>query len=123
MHVGGVCRSIRFSLLRDPSEDFGFPNFGQLCHTQIAENRGHEVCGLVLGYDHNVLIDTISMKLLNGLLYYHQPFHNHTSIELLGLDCKVEYTKANQGIMPEAHNIWVLYTQSEGNDPNNTFQG
>jgi hypothetical protein len=25
--------------------------------------------------------------------------------------------------MPEAHNIWVQYTQSEKNDPDNTFQG
>jgi len=25
--------------------------------------------------------------------------------------------------MPEVHNIWVQYTQSEENDLNNTFQG
>jgi hypothetical protein len=56
-------------------------------------------------------------------LYYRQPFHNPTSVERLGLDCKVEYTNANQGIMPESHNIWVQYTQSEENDLDNTFQG
>jgi len=32
----------------------------------------------------------------------------------------VEYTDANQGIMPEYHNIWVHYT---GSDLDNTFQG
>jgi hypothetical protein len=56
-------------------------------------------------------------------LYYRQPFHNRTSVERLGLDCKVEYSNTNPGIMPEAHKIWVLYTQSEENDLDNTFQG
>jgi len=74
----------------------------------------------VLGYDQNVLIDSVLIKLQNGLLYYCQPFHNPTSVEGLGLDCKVEYMDANQGIMPGSHNIWVHYTDS---DLNNTFQG
>ena len=65
----------------------------------------------MLGYDQNVLIDSIFITLQNGLLYYRQPFHNPTSVEHLGLDCKVEYTNANQRVMPEAHNIWVQYTQ------------
>jgi len=52
-----VYRSIKLTSLRDASEDFGIPNFGQLFHAQIEENRGHEVCGLVLGYDYNALID------------------------------------------------------------------
>jgi len=77
----------------------------------------------VLGYDHNVLLESTFIILQNGLLYYRQPFHNPTCIERLGLDCKVEYTNAKQGIMSEAHNIWVKYTQSEENDLNNTFQG
>jgi len=54
-----------------------------------------------------------------GCQYYHQPFHCPTSVECLGLDCKVEYTNANQRIMPESHNIWVQYTAS---DHDNTFQ-
>jgi hypothetical protein len=41
----------------------------------------------------------------------------------LGLDCKVEYTNANKGIMPEAHRILVQYVQSEENDLHNTFEG
>jgi hypothetical protein len=41
-------------------------------------------------------------------------------VEYLGLDCKVQYTDANQGIMRESHNIWVQYMDS---DINNTFQG
>jgi len=76
----------------------------------------------VLGYDLNVFIDSILMKLHNGLLYYRQPCHNPTSVERLGLDCKVEYINANQVIMPEAHNIWVQYTQSDENHLDNIFQ-
>jgi len=122
-HVRGVCRSIKLTSLRDTSEDFGIPNFGQLFQAQIEEDRGHEVSGVVLGYDQNVFLDSIFIKLQNGLLYYSQPFHNSTSVERLGLDCKVDYTNANQGIMPESHNIWVKYMQWEENDLDNTFQG
>jgi hypothetical protein len=122
-HVRGVCRSNKWTSLRVVSEDFGIPNFGQLFRIQIEGDWGPEVCGHVLEYDQNVLLDSIFIKLQNGLLYYCQAFHNPTSVEHLGLDCKVEYTNANQGIMPEPHNIWVQYTQSEGNDLDNTFQG
>jgi hypothetical protein len=122
-HVYGVCRSIKLASLRDASEDFGIPNFGWLFHAQIEEGWGHEVSELVLGYDQNVLLDSIFIKLQNVLLYYHQPFRCPTSVERLGLDCKVEYTNTNQGIMPEAHNIWVQYKQSGQNDLNNTVQG
>jgi len=114
---------IILSSLRDASEDFGIPNSGQQFLTPIEEDWGPEVCGLVLGYDQNVLIDSIIITLQNGLLYYREPFHNPTSVERLGLDCKGEYTNANQGVMAEAHIIWVQYTQSEANDLNNTFDG
>jgi len=77
----------------------------------------------MLGYDQNVLIDNTFIKLQNRLLYYRQPFHNPTSVERLELDCKVEYTNANQGIMPESHHIWVQYMQSEENDFDNNFEG
>jgi hypothetical protein len=56
-------------------------------------------------------------------LYYCQPYHNPTSVEHLGLDCKVEYTNSNQGIIPDAHNIGVQHKQSEENDLDNTVQG
>jgi len=115
-----VCRSIKLTSLRDASVDFRFPTFGQLFCTQIEHDWGHEVSGLVLGYDQNVLIDSVFIKLQNGLLYYHQPCHCPTSFEHLGLDCKVEYMDANKGIMPESHDIWVQYTDS---DLDNTFQG
>jgi len=121
-HVRRVCRSSKLTSLRDASEDFGMPNFGQLFCAQIEEDWAQEVSGLMLGYDQNVLMDTIFIKLQNRLLYYCRPFHCPTSVERLGLDCKVEYTNVNQGIMPEAHNIWVQYTQSEENDLDNTFQ-
>jgi len=88
--VRRVCRSIKLTSLRDTSEDFGIPNFGQLFRSQIEEDWGHEVCGLVLGYDQNVLLDSIFIKRQNGLSYYRQPFHCPTSVERLGLDCKVE---------------------------------
>ena len=122
-HVSRVFRGIKLSSLRDASEDFRIANFGQLFRTQIEQDCGHKVSGLVLGYDQNGLIDSISIKLWNGLLYYHQPFHNPTSVDCLELDCKVDYSNAIQGIMPEVHNIWVQYTQSEENDLDKTFQG
>jgi len=50
-HVLGVCRSIKLTSLRDASVDFGIPNFGQLFRTQIEDDWGHEVSGLVLRYD------------------------------------------------------------------------
>ena len=77
----------------------------------------------MLGYDQNILTDSLFIQLQNGLLYYCQPFHNLTSVECLELDFKGECTNANQGIMPEAHNILVQYTQSEENDLDNNFQG
>jgi hypothetical protein len=67
-HVCGVCRSIKLTLLRDASEDFGIPNIGQLFRTRIEEDWGHEVSGIVLGYDQNLLLDSILIKLQNGLL-------------------------------------------------------
>jgi len=69
-HVRGVCRSINLTSLRDASEDFGIPDFGQLIRAQIEDHWGHEVSGLVLGYDQNVLLVSIFIKLQNGLLYY-----------------------------------------------------
>jgi len=110
--ICGVCRRMTLTSLRDGSKDLRIPNFGQLFHTQIEDDWEHEVSGLVLIYDLNVLIDTIFIELQNRLLYYCYPFHNPTSVECLGLDCKVEITNANQCIMPEFHNIWVLYMQS-----------
>jgi hypothetical protein len=58
-HVRRVCRSIKLTPHRDASEDFRIPNFGQLFHQQIEETWGHEVTGLVLGYNQNVLLDSI----------------------------------------------------------------
>jgi hypothetical protein len=123
MHVCRVCRSIKLTSLRDALQDFRIPTFGQFFCTQIDEDWGPEVCRLVLRYDQNVLIESIFIKLQNGLLYYCEPFHNPTSVEHLGLDCKVEYINANEGIMPESHNIRVQYTPSEENGLNNTVKG
>jgi hypothetical protein len=119
-HVGRVCRSTKLSSLRDASEDFKIPTLGQWFRGQIEEYWGHEVSGLVLWYNQNLLLDSICIQLPNGLSYCCQPFHCPTSFELLGLDSKVEYTDANQGIMPESPNIWVQYMES---DLDNTFQG
>jgi hypothetical protein len=58
-----VCRSIKLTSLRDASVDFGIPNFGQLFRTQTEDDWGHEVSGLVLGYDQNVLIDSLFIEL------------------------------------------------------------
>jgi hypothetical protein len=119
-HVSGVRRCSILTSLRDALLDFGITHFGQLFHTQIEDDWAHEVSGLVLVHDQNVLIDSIFIKLQNGLLYYLQPFYGPTSVERLGLDCKGEYTDAYQVIMPESDNIWVQYTYS---DLDNTFQG
>jgi hypothetical protein len=63
-HLGEshVCRVSRFIKLTSPgdiSEDFGILNIAQLCCSQIEEDWGHDVCGLVLGYDQNILLDNI----------------------------------------------------------------
>jgi len=110
----------KLTSLRNGSVDSRIPNIWQLFRAQIEDNFVYEISGLVLRYDQNVVIDSIFIQLQNGLLYYCQPFHCPTSVERLGLDCKVEYTDANQEIMSESHNIWVQYTDS---DLNNTFQG
>jgi hypothetical protein len=119
-HVHGVFRILKFTSDRDASVEFGIPNTAQLFRTEIVHNWGHEVTELVLGYDQNVVKDCIFIKLQNGLSYYRQPFHCPTSVGHLGLDCKVEYSDANQEITRESHNIWVQYTNS---DCDNTFQG
>jgi len=119
-HIHRVCRSIKLSSVRDASNDFGIPNYGQLFRAWIDEDWGHKVSGLVLRYDPNVLLDMVFITHQNWLSYYRQLFHCPKSVECLGLDWKVEYTDANQGIMPESHNIWVQYTQS---DLENTCQG
>jgi hypothetical protein len=119
-HVRGMCRSIKLTSRRDASVHFGIPNFAQLFLPQIEDDWCHEVSGLVLVYDQTVLMDSVFINLQNGLLYYCQPFYCPTSVEHLGLDCKVEYMDANQGIMTESHNIWVQYKDS---DLDNTFQG
>ena len=112
-----MCQRIILTSLRDASDDFGISNLGQLLCSQIEEDWGNKVSGLVLGYDQNVLLDSIIIKLQNGLSYYRQPFHCPTSVERLGLDCKVEYTDANQGVMPESHNIRVRYMDSDLDKP------
>jgi hypothetical protein len=62
IHVCGECRGIKVASLRNASVDFGMPKFGQLFLTQIEDDWGHEVCGLVLGYDQNVLIARVFIK-------------------------------------------------------------
>jgi hypothetical protein len=69
-HVRGMCRSIKIPSHSDAAEDFGISNFGQLLRAQIEEDCRHDVCELVLRYDQNVLIDSIFIKLHNGLLFY-----------------------------------------------------
>jgi len=121
-HVSGVYRCIKLTSHRNISANIGIPNFGQLFHAQNEEAWEQKVSRLVLGYDLNVHIGSIFLTLQNAVLYSCQPFHKRTSVQHLGLDCKVEYTNANQGIVPEAHNIWVQDTQSEENDLDNTLQ-
>ena len=44
-------------------------------------------------------------------MYYYQPFHCATFVKHLELDWMAEYANANQGIMPESHNIRVQYME------------
>jgi hypothetical protein len=118
--VCGVCSCIKSTLLSDALADFEISNFQHLLHEQIEEDWWHDVCWLVPRYDQNVFIHSILIKLQNVLLYYCQQFHCPTSVQHVGLDCKVEYTNANQGIISESHNIRVQYVES---DLDNTFQG
>jgi len=97
-----------------------FPTLGGYCEHKFKGTGDTKFVVFVLGYDQIALIDSLFIKLQNGLLYYCQPFHCPASVERLGLDCKIEYTIANQGIIPESHNIWVQYTDS---DLDNTFLG
>jgi hypothetical protein len=118
--VCGVWRNIKFTSLWDESVNFAIPKFGQLLHTQIEDDWGHDGSWPVLGYDQNILLDCVFIKRQNGLFYYCQPFHCPISVGCLWLDCKVEYLDTNQWIMPEFHNIWVQYMDSYRD---NTFQG
>jgi hypothetical protein len=49
IHICGVCRRFKWTLLGDPSEDFRISNFGKLRWAQIEEECGHKVHGLVVG--------------------------------------------------------------------------
>jgi hypothetical protein len=62
-HVRGVCRRIKLTSLRDASDDLGIPTFGLLFCMQMEEHWEHKVSGLVLGYDQNVLLAGIFIKL------------------------------------------------------------
>jgi len=119
-HVCRVCRSVKLTSLWNAWEDVGCSEFWQQFWAQIEEEWGHEVSGPVLRCHQNVLTDSILIKFQNGLLYYCEWFHCTTSAERLEHDCKVAYTNANQGIMPESHNIWVQYMES---DLPNNIQG
>jgi hypothetical protein len=119
-HLWGVCRRIELTLLRDPSQAFGIPNFGQLFRAKIEVDGRCKVSGVVLGYDQKLLLDSLFIELQIALLYYCQPFNRPTTVECFGLDCKKQFTYANQGIMPESHNIWVQYIEC---DLDNTFPG
>jgi hypothetical protein len=75
---------------------------------------------LVLAYNQNALKDSLFNKLSPGLLYNHQPLYCPSSVQRLGLDCMVEHTDTNQGIIPISHNICVESMESDLDD---TFPG
>ena len=64
-----------------------------------------KMSGPVLVYGQNVPIDTILITHQHMLLYYHQPFHCHLSVEHMVLDWKVEYPNANQLFISKSRNI------------------
>jgi len=58
-HVCWVCNRHILSPLRDVSEDIGISNFGQQFRADIDEYWGHQLCGLMLRYNQQVLIHNI----------------------------------------------------------------
>jgi len=112
-HVCGWYSSIKLTAIWDATEDFVISIIGQRFHIRIGDDLGHDICWLVFGYTHNVPLDHMFIGLFKRLLYYCQTFYGSTSVECLGLDCNVEYTNANQGIIYEYHNIWVQYMESD----------
>jgi hypothetical protein len=112
-HICWVCRCIKFTSLREVSEEFRNSHFGKLFHEQIEVDWGHEICRLVLWYDQNILNDGIFNKLQIELLYYHQSFHCLMSVQYLGLDRKEEYTNANQVFLRKSRNINKHYTEHD----------
>ena len=74
---------MKSTLLRDIIEAFGISNGTQNIDAQITEDWEHNISRLVLGTYENILLDSIFIKLQNGLLYCCQPFHSLTSVEYL----------------------------------------
>jgi len=105
-------RIIQQTSLRDAIVHFEIPNFGKPGLDEIREDWGYEGCRLALEYNQNVVTQSLSIKLLTGLLYYCQPFHCPTSVQCLELNWKVEYSNTNQAFMPESYNILVQYIDS-----------
>lgn len=82
-------------------------NFCHLFHSSIPEDLGHAIIRMVFKYNQNVLPVILFTSVQNQLLYYSQPFHCLSSVQCLGHDCQVEYTKASHGIIPQSYNIRV----------------
>ena len=57
------------------------------------------------------------------MFHNHQPFHSPTFVQYLGVDSKVEYADTSEEMIPESHNNWVHYMQSDENDIVNSFKG
>lgn len=70
-------------------------NFRQLLHAQIGKDWGHEVSGVVMSYNWNVLIDSIFIEFQNRLSRYQHSFHCPTLVQCLGLYCQERYMKGN----------------------------
>jgi hypothetical protein len=106
-HIYRVHRSNIVTILCNASDDIGIPNFESLFCAQIDEDHGHKVIGLLLGYDLIELEESMFIKYQNGLSYYCQPFHCPSPVNYLGLTWTLEYSDANQGLIPESHNVRV----------------
>lgn len=99
------------TLLRDVLEYPRNPHCGQPFLAQTNDDWGYKGSRRLLRYDQIVLLGGILIQPANELLYYRQPFNCPISVEHLGLHCKVDYTDANQRIMPESHDICVRHVK------------
>ena len=58
-YIHGECRSVKPKSLTEVDSDFEIPNLGKIFWTQIEEDWGTKITGLVLGYNLKILIDEV----------------------------------------------------------------
>ena len=119
-----MCRSINLTSLINSVVNIQIRNFEQLFSTQTKQDDcEHNVSVLVLRYHQREFIHSIFVWLQSGHLYHGQWYNIRPSVQHQGIDCKIDYTNINEGIMSEYHHIEVKYIESEMNDLDCSYHG